>query len=151
MGYLNFSRAIENYIWIARRAIVEKKLMRRLCTMFVNVVLVVFFRREPMCAVFSCQVLSGWPHETSWGNHKVRNSILNFVPYYCKLTLQTHMKSCLCLDLVDVTAFFFSFYSCCFTGRFYFRNLAESGSNYCQVINTLVCSSWGLYFRKNTF
>jgi len=25
LGYLNFSRAIENYIWIAWRAIVEKK------------------------------------------------------------------------------------------------------------------------------
>jgi len=24
LGYLNFSRAIENYIWTARRAIVEK-------------------------------------------------------------------------------------------------------------------------------
>ena len=26
LGYLNFSRAIENYIWTARRAIVEKKI-----------------------------------------------------------------------------------------------------------------------------
>ena len=24
LGYLNFSRAIENYIWIAQRAVVEK-------------------------------------------------------------------------------------------------------------------------------
>jgi len=26
LGYLNFSRAIENYIWIARWVIVEKKI-----------------------------------------------------------------------------------------------------------------------------
>ena len=30
VGYVNFRRAIENYIWVARRAIVEKLLMRRL-------------------------------------------------------------------------------------------------------------------------
>ena len=30
LGYLNFSRAIENYIWIAQRAIDEKKWTHRL-------------------------------------------------------------------------------------------------------------------------